>query len=104
VDAIAGPLDEGLGEGRGKLTATYALLLEGARRPAMQDIAARWTEAYLLALGQLLEMGGSRHPRVDAELLLGAADGLIVEQLAAGGTIDLRHPLQRLAVALLAAP
>ena len=27
--------------------ATYALLLEAARRPALQEVARRWTAAYL---------------------------------------------------------
>ncbi len=101
VDAITVPLEEGLKQGRGSLAATYALLLEGARRPEIQQVAAHWTEAYLLALGQLLERGGSSHPRADAELLLGAADGLIVDQLASGTSLDLRPRLRRLAAALV---
>jgi DNA-binding transcriptional regulator YbjK len=104
VAVIAEPLDGDPQASRGSLMATYALLLEAARRPALQDVAQRWTEVYLLTLGQLLERAGSGHPRQDAELLLGAADGLLIGQLASGETSDLRAPLRRLAVALLAAP
>jgi DNA-binding transcriptional regulator YbjK len=104
VAVIAEPLDSGHQASRGSLMATYALLLEAARRPALQDVARRWTEVYLLTLGQLLERAGSGHPRQDAELLLGAADGLLIEQLASGEISDLRPRLRRLAVALLATP
>ncbi|MFZ1995001.1 MAG: hypothetical protein WAU75_12885, partial [Solirubrobacteraceae bacterium] len=43
VGAIAEPLDTGLQASRGSLMATYALLLEAARRPALQAVARRWT-------------------------------------------------------------
>jgi DNA-binding transcriptional regulator YbjK len=87
---------------RGSLTATYALLLEAARRPALRDIAQRWTEIYVLTLGQLLERAGSSRPREDAELLLAAADGLLIAQLATGDTSDLRPRLRRLVESLVA--
>ncbi|HWD74906.1 MAG TPA: hypothetical protein VG371_07180, partial [Solirubrobacteraceae bacterium] len=86
---------------RGSLIATFALLLEAARRPALREISRRWTEVYLLTLSRLLEAAGSRRPREDAELLLGAADGLMIEQLAIGAEDDLRPRLRRLATALL---
>jgi hypothetical protein len=101
VAVIAEPLDEGFEQGRGSLIATHRLLLEGARRPAMQAIAARWNEVYLLALVQLLERAGSEHPRADAELLLCAVDGLIVEELASGASDDPRPRLRRLVHALV---
>jgi TetR/AcrR family transcriptional regulator, regulator of biofilm formation and stress response len=101
VAVIADPLEEGFEQGRGSLIATYRLLLEGARRPAMQAIAARWSEVYLLALGQLLERGGSAAPRADAELLLCAVDGLIVEELASSASNDPRPRLRRLVHALV---
>ena len=102
VAAIAQPLDEGPQASRGSLMATYALLLEAARRPALREVARRWTEVYLLTLARLLERAGSGRPRDDAELLLGAADGLLIEQLASGETSDLRARLRRLAAALVA--
>ncbi|HEY3727312.1 MAG TPA: hypothetical protein VGL51_09075 [Solirubrobacteraceae bacterium] len=90
-----------LAANRSSLTATYALLLEAARRPALREIAGRWTEVYLLTLGQLLERAGSSRPREDAELLLAAADGLLIGQLASGGAADLQPRLRRLAEALV---
>jgi DNA-binding transcriptional regulator YbjK len=104
VAAIVEPLDSGSQASRRSLTATYALLLEAARRPALREVSQRWTEVYLLTLGQLLQRAGSGRPREDAELLLGAADGLLIEQLGTGGTSDLRPPLRRLAAALVASP
>ncbi len=85
---------------RSSLITTYALLLEAARRPALREIAQRWTVAYLETIGALLERAGSMHPREDAELLLAAADGLVIEQLASGREADLRPALRRLAAAL----
>jgi DNA-binding transcriptional regulator YbjK len=90
-----------LAANRGSLTATYALLLEAARRPALREISGRWTEVYLLTLGQFLERAGSSRPREDAELLLAAADGLLIEQLASGSAADLQPRLRRLAQALV---
>ena len=87
---------------RGSLIATFALLLEAARRPALQQIAQRWTEAYLLTLSRLLERAGSASPRADAELLIGATDGLLLEQLASGRTENLNPRRRRLAAALVA--
>jgi hypothetical protein len=48
-------------------------------------------------------LAGSRDPRADSELLLGAADGLLIEQLATGDAADLAPQLRRLARALLEA-
>jgi DNA-binding transcriptional regulator YbjK len=104
VEAISESCDDASQSNRGSLIATFALLLEAARRPALREIAERWTEAYLLALGRLLQSAGSARPREDAELLLGAADGLLIEQLATGADADLRPRLRRLAGALVASP
>ena len=102
--AILEPLDANPQATRGSLMATYALLLEAARRPALRAVAQRWTAAYLDALAHLLERAGSRRPETDAQLLIGAADGLLIEQLAAGTTADLGLRLRRLAEALVDAP
>jgi DNA-binding transcriptional regulator YbjK len=104
VAAIVDSCDDPAQSNRGSLIAAFALLLEAARRPALREIARRWTEAYLQTLGQLLAGAGSRRPREDAELLLGAADGLLIEQLATGGDDDLRPRLRRLAAVLVASP
>ena len=104
VDAIAEALGTRPQASRGSLMATYALLLEAARRPALRKVARSWTDVYLLTLSPLLERAGSRRPREDSELLLGAADGLLIEQLATGETGDLRPRLRRLAAALVQSP
>jgi TetR/AcrR family transcriptional regulator, regulator of biofilm formation and stress response len=101
VDAILDPVDESGQASRGSLLATYALLLEAARRPALRAVTRRWTDAYLDALGRLLALAGSHDPPSDAALLLAAADGLLVEQLASGENSDLRGQLRRLGAALV---
>ncbi len=104
VAAIMEPVGDDQSSSRGSLVATFALLLEAARRPALQEVSRRWTEVYLLTLSRLMEAAGSRRPRADAELLLGAADGLLIEQLATGADDDLRPRLRRLAAVLVAQP
>ncbi len=103
VRAILDPIEDSAQASRGWLLATYALVLEAARRPVLREVTMRWTDAYLDALPPLLAAAGSRHPRSDAELLLAAADGLLVDQLASGDTSDLTAPLRRLADALVRA-
>jgi TetR/AcrR family transcriptional regulator, regulator of biofilm formation and stress response len=101
VDAVLEPIDETGQASRGSLVATYALLLEAARRPALRDITRRWTGSYLEALSRLLALAGSQDPPSDAALLLAAADGLLVEQLASGEYSDIDLRLRRLAAALV---
>jgi DNA-binding transcriptional regulator YbjK len=103
VRAILGPIEDSGQASRTWLLATYALMLEAARRPALREITMRWTDAYLDALQPLLAAAGSRHPRSDAELLLAATDGLLIEQLASDDTSDLAPRLRRLAGALVKA-
>lgn len=78
-------------------------MLEAARRPALREVTMRWTDAYLEALAPLLAVAGSPHPQSDAQLLLAAADGLLVEQLVSDDTSDLAPRLRRLADALVKA-
>ncbi len=101
VAAILDPIDDSAHATRCSLLATYALLLEAARRPALRAVTRRWTDAYLETLGELLNLAGSHDPGADAALLLAAADGLLVEQLATGEAPDLRGQLRRLATALI---
>ena len=103
VRAILGPIEDSGQTSRAWLLATYALMLEAARRPALRDVTTRWTHAYLEALAPLLAAAGSRDPRSDAELVVAAADGLLVEQLASDDTSDLAPRLRRLAGALVKA-
>jgi DNA-binding transcriptional regulator YbjK len=90
--------------GRRSLIASYTLLLEAARRPALQELARRWTDAYLETVSELLRRAGSATPRDDAQVLLAAADGLLIIALATGEPQDPRPQLQRLARTLTASP
>jgi TetR/AcrR family transcriptional regulator, regulator of biofilm formation and stress response len=101
VRAILGPAEESAQSCRAWLLATYALMLEAARRPALREVTVRWTDAYLDALAPLLAAAGSRQARSDAELVVAAADGLLVEQLASDDASDLAPRLRRLADALV---
>jgi TetR/AcrR family transcriptional regulator, regulator of biofilm formation and stress response len=103
VEAILDPTDDTIHASRGWLLATFTLVLEAARRPALRAVWTRWTDAYLEALPPLLAGAGSRDPRSDTELLLAAADGLLLEQLASGAADlpALAPPLRRLADALV---
>lgn len=102
VGALVEPWVERSSTGRASTIASFTLLLEAARRPALREVSVRWTEAYLSTLGELLARAGSRRPREDAGLLMAAADGLLIEQLATGGSADPRPRLCRLASALVA--
>jgi DNA-binding transcriptional regulator YbjK len=101
VDAILDPVRDTGQSSRGWLLATYALMLEAARRPALRAVTMRWTDAYREALARLLELAGSRDPSGDAILLLATADGLLVQQLASDEDSDLTTQLRRLAAALV---
>jgi len=83
--------------GRRSLLASYTLLLEAARRPALQELTRRWTDAYLTTVSELLKRAGSADPRADAQLLLAAADGLLIVHLSTGEPADPRPALLRLA-------
>ncbi len=101
VDAILDPVDESLQGTRGSLIATYALMLEAARRPTLRAITRRWSDSYLTVLSRLLRAAGSTESDTDAELLIAAADGLLIEQLASGASGDVGPRLRRLATALV---
>ena len=103
VDAVAEPVADGSASSRGSLLASYALVLEAARRPALQEISRDWTDVYLDVTGELLARAGSSRPRDDARLLLGAVDGLVIDQLSGGRRADSRPELERLTRALLEA-
>jgi DNA-binding transcriptional regulator YbjK len=103
VDAILDPLESNDPSCRASLLAAYALMLEAARRPALREVHRRWTETYIDALSRLLALAGSADARADAALLLAAADGLLVEQLASDRTADVAPQLRRLAAALVVA-
>lgn len=104
VAAVVDPLAESGAAGRSSLVAVFALLLEAARRPELRECSRRWTAAYVETLSALLAAAGSTRPAQDAALLLAAVDGLVIEALAAGTTIDVRADARRIAGALLGEP
>jgi DNA-binding transcriptional regulator YbjK len=90
---------------RAALLAAYALMLEAARRPALQALSLHWSNAYRDAVGELLQRAGSPRAADDARILMAATDGLLVDRLATGidGDLDPRAELEHLVEALLAA-
>jgi DNA-binding transcriptional regulator YbjK len=101
VALILSPVGEALRTSRASLIAAYSLWLEAARRPGLRQLATRWTDAYHDAVADVLERTGAADPRQDAQLLVATADGLVMDQLARGGSSDLRPPMRKLAAALL---
>lgn len=99
--AILSQVGEGLRSSRASLVAAYSLWLEAARRPALRALAVRWTDEYHDVVAQLLERSGASDPVTTARLVVAAADGLVMDQLARGGTSDLQPPLRELVIALL---
>ena len=89
---------------RGALLATYALMLEAARRPALQALSRQWTNAYSETVGELMRRAGSGRAADDARILMAATDGLLIDRLATGTVDDFdpRSELERLARALIA--
>lgn len=101
VALIVNPIGEALRTSRASLIAAYSLWLEAARRPGLRELATSWTDAYRDAVADVFERAGAADPREDAQLLVATADGLVMDQLARGGSSDLRPPLRKLATALL---
>jgi DNA-binding transcriptional regulator YbjK len=101
VALIVEPLERGLASCRGSLIASYSLWLEAARRPALRAIARRWTDAYHEVARGLLERAGDPRAAVDAQILIGAADGMLMATLAGGERGELTSRLRRLVEALL---
>ena len=91
---------------RSGLIASYALWLEAARRPALRATSRAWTDAYLGLAAAMMAAAGSARPAADAQLLVAALDGLLLEQLARDEpdfeAAVLRPALERLIGALLA--
>ncbi len=101
VALLVGPLERELRHGRGSLVASYSLWFEATRRPALQELAQRWTDAYLEAAVTLLRRAGTADPEGDAHLLVATVDGLTMHQLAGGADGQLRPRMQRVVAALL---
>ncbi|HLI59341.1 MAG TPA: TetR family transcriptional regulator [Solirubrobacteraceae bacterium] len=98
------PLADPHGAERAALLASYALMLEAARRPALQALSLQWSDAYRDVVGELLARAGSARAADDARILMAAADGLLVDRLATGSEADFepRTELERLVRALVA--
>ena len=60
------------GADRLPMLAGYSLMLEAARRPALQTIIEAWSRAYVETVGDLLRRAGSTRPAEDARLLMAA--------------------------------
>ncbi len=101
VALLYDPIEEQLRHSRSSLLGAYVLWLEAARRPALREIASRWTDAYLSTTARLLERGGSEDPIGDARVVVGAIDGLILQQLAEGRSTSLRAAVLRLVAGLV---
>jgi TetR/AcrR family transcriptional regulator, regulator of biofilm formation and stress response len=108
VAALTALVSAELQNGRVELVACFSMWFEAARRPELQSIEAEWTEAYEQAIEALLRAAGSAEPRLDAQALTAAIDGLLLGLLARGGdasdvATELEPQLARL-VAVLTAP
>jgi DNA-binding transcriptional regulator YbjK len=97
ADVVLGPVEGGPRE---SLIASYALWLEAARQPALRATVERWAVAYHTTLSTLLDRAGSDDPSADAELLVAAADGLLMYRLSGVSGSDLHSQLQRLVASL----
>ncbi|HTU28119.1 MAG TPA: TetR family transcriptional regulator [Solirubrobacteraceae bacterium] len=105
LDPCAGDSPDAPAAERAALLAAYALMLEAARRPALQALSLQWSDAYRDTAGALLRRAGSHRPADDARILMAATDGLLVDRLATGadGDFEPRTELEHLVGALIAA-
>ena len=85
TEALTALLTSELRDGHIALVACFAMWFEAARRPELQPIEAEWTDAYETAIEELLGATGSSEPRLDAQLVTAAIDGLLLGLLARGG-------------------
>jgi DNA-binding transcriptional regulator YbjK len=102
LDLVMTGIEDAFQGGRASLIAGYALSLEAARRrPWLRELSSQWRDAYSDAVSDYLELVGAVEPRQTAELVIAAADGLVINELARGGSSDLRPALRVVATALL---
>jgi DNA-binding transcriptional regulator YbjK len=83
VDELTDLMHPQLGDERWRTVAQYTFLLEAARRPELEQVCRRWTEAWEEALAEMFASMGARSPRLEARMFLGMLDGLLLGQLAA---------------------
>jgi DNA-binding transcriptional regulator YbjK len=70
------------------LLALFELYLESARRPDLRPAAERWERAYRSFIRGALEQLGVAEPEHRARLLCAGLDGLLLNHVAAGGSLD----------------
>jgi TetR/AcrR family transcriptional regulator, regulator of biofilm formation and stress response len=82
ASAIAAAIAGDLEANPAKHVAFTELVLEGTRRPWLQEEVARWEEAQLQLAALGLRATGSPEPERDARLVMAAISGLMLGQLA----------------------
>ena len=107
IDAMAGAIAEDLRRNRVGQLAQFELLLAAARDPALRDLSRAWRLAHLRVAEVGLRAAGSPSPELHARLLVAAATGLMLKQLAyperSFGPADMAQPLRELVRALVGA-
>jgi DNA-binding transcriptional regulator YbjK len=101
VTLLLTPEDDPLRSSRASMIAAYALYVEAARHPWLRELSSRWTDAYRDAAVDILKRAGVVKPRLTAELVIAAADGLLMDQLARGKSSDLRPRVRMITKALI---
>ena len=82
VEGMAGAVTDDLRRNRVGQLAQYELLLAAARDPELREISRPWREAHLRVAVAGMRAAGSRSPELHASLLVAAATGLMLKQLA----------------------
>ena len=98
--AVAAQLSSDLAEDPAKHVALFELGLEATRTALLRDDVRQWQDAHL----RLAELGcravGSSEPELDAQIVVAALTGLMLEQLSSGrpdfGEAVMRPALERL--------
>ncbi|WP_165617460.1 TetR/AcrR family transcriptional regulator [Klenkia soli] len=82
ADAVADFVVEGCTVRRRQLITEYELMVESARRPALQESTAGWLRSLRAQMVEAMTALGSADPEIDARLLLAVISGLEVDSLA----------------------
>ncbi|SCX44325.1 transcriptional regulator, TetR family [Klenkia marina] len=82
ADAVAHFVVEGCTVRRRQLITEYELMVESARRPALQESTAVWLRSLRGQMVEAMTALGSAVPELDARLLLAVISGLEVDSLA----------------------
>lgn len=82
LQALGAALAAWLEEERTMQLARFELLLEGARRPALQETLGRCGDSFVRVAQPVAVAAGSRHPERDARLLVAMVNGVLFAQLS----------------------